>query len=214
MHENSQSPLQPLALPGAWDPALLAPVAEINQQMLEYLRGMAEKDSAQSMTQTPKLVSELREHWRALDVRSLRRLSGCPYLLLDGAFAQAARWQTVLGSGVMDAPLRAGYFTGSAGAALIRRTLLLAWHLARSNRLMASVVLGMNAASAERIALTRLQDLETLAELAPAWIAPRWAQQPIVWQQMIRAACAEEPLALRLVQWRGVQLLASPYRRS
>jgi hypothetical protein len=197
--------LQPLPLPGTWDPALLAPVAEINQQMLQHLRDTAEKRAEE----TPKLVSALREHWRALDLRSLRRLSACPYLLLDGAFAQVTRWERGIGAGVMEAPLRGGYFTGSAGAALLRRTLLLAWHLARSNRLMASVVLGMNAASAERIALTRLQDLETLAELAPAWIAPRWAQQPIVWQQMIRAACDEEPSALRQVQWRGVQLLAA-----
>jgi len=205
MHEN----LQPLPLPGAWDPALLAPVAEINQQMLEYLRDMAEKCAED----TPTLVSALRGHWRALDLRSLRRLSACPYLLLDGAFAQVARWERVIGSGVMDAPVRGGYFTGAAGAALIRR------HAAAG---LASGTLqssdgkrraGMNAASAERITLTRLQDLETLAELAPAWIAPRWAQQPIVWQQMIRAACAEEPLALRQVQWRGVQLLASPTRR-
>jgi hypothetical protein len=209
MHEN----LQPLPLPGTWDPALLAPVAEINQQMLEYLRDMAGKCADQRAGEAPKLVSALREHWRALDLRSLRRLSTCPYLLLDGAFAQVARWERVIASGVMDAPVRGGCFTGPAGAVLIRRTLLLAWHLARSNRLMASVVLGMNAASAERIALTRLQDLEALAELAPAWIAPRWAQQPIVWQQMIRAACAEEPLALRQMQWRGVQLLASPARR-
>jgi hypothetical protein len=204
MHEN----LQPLPLPGAWDPALLAPVAEINQQMLEYLRDMAHR----CVPEAPKLVGALREQWRALDLPSLRRLSTCPYLLLDGAFAQVERWERVIGSGVMDAGR--GYFTGSAGAALVRRTLLLAWHLARSNRLMASVVLGMNAAAAQRIALTRLQDLEMLAEVAPEWIAPRWAQQPIVWQQMLRAARAEEPSALRLVQWRGVQLLASSSGRA
>jgi hypothetical protein len=206
MHEN----VQPLPLGGAWDAALLAPVAEINQQMLEWLRDAARQCQ---QTNTPPLVSALREQWRALDSVALRRLSACPYLLVDGAFAQAGRWERVAAPQVMDAPAACGgYFTGAAGVALIRRTLLLAWHLARSNRLMASVVLGMSAQSAERIALTRLQDLEMLAELGPAWIAPRWAQQMVVWRQLMQAARVEEPLALRQVQLRGVQLLASPSR--
>jgi hypothetical protein len=205
MHEN----VQPLPLGGAWDAALLAPVAEINQQLLEWLRSAARQSEQAG---TPALVSALREQWRALDSVALRRLSACPYLLVDGAFAQAGRWERVAVPQVMDAPARGGYFTGAAGVALIRRTLLLAWHLARSNRLMASVVLGMSAPTAELIALTRLQDLETLAELAPAWIAPRWAQQMVVWRQLMQAARVDEPLPLRQVQLRGVQLLASPSR--
>lgn len=212
MHEN----FRPMPISGAWDDALLAPVAELNEQMLECLRTLAvSSDSAAAdLPVAPKLVSLLRQQWRQLDVGAQRRLAACPYLLLDGGFSQVGRWDRVSGSGVMDASARGGYFTGRSGITLIRRTLLLAWHLARSNRLMASVVLGMNAPAAERIALTRLKDLEALAELAPAWIAPRWAQQPIVWQQLIAAACADEPLTLRHAQLRGVQLLAGLHVRS
>jgi hypothetical protein len=221
MHEN----FQPLPIHGAWDDALLAPVAEINEQMLDCLRAMVLRDEqgnaepggfgahggvAVLAGAAPKLVNDLRSQWRQLDSRAQRRLSACPYLLLDGGFTQAGRWERIAGSGVMDAGLRERYFSGAAGIALVRRTLLLAWHLARSNRLMASVVLGMDAASAERIALTRLKDLEALAELAPAWIAPRWVQQPIIWRQLIAAARADDPLTLRQVQLRGLQLLAGP----
>jgi hypothetical protein len=209
MHEN----FQPMPITGAWDTALLAPVAEINEQMVECLRTMADS-SAADMRAAPKLIGALRDEWRQLDVRAQRRLSACPYLLLDGGFANVARWERLTGSGVMDAPAGGGYFSGRAGIALIRRTLLLGWHLARSNRLMASVVLGMSIPSAERIAQTRLKDLEALAELAPAWIVPRWAQQPIVWHQLIAAACADDPITLRQAQLRGVQLLAGPYLRT
>jgi hypothetical protein len=111
-------------------------------------------------------------------------------------------------AGVMEARLRCGYFSGANGVALVRRTLVLAWHLARSNRVTARVMLGMSALSAERIAASRLADLEGLAELAPAWIVPRWEQQPNVWRQFIRAACRGQPLLLRQAQLRGLQLLA------
>jgi hypothetical protein len=108
----------------------------------------------------------------------------------------------------MDASARGGYFSGRAGVALVRRTLVLAWHLARSNRVTARVILGMSALSAERIAASRLADLEALAELAPGWIVPRWEQQPNVWRQLIAAACRGQPLLLRQAQLRGLQLLA------
>ena len=204
----------PTPLSGVWDNALLAPVAEINEQMIECLRLMSEHDVVSDGRPTPRLVSSLRPQWRRLDAASQRRLASCPYLLLDGGFSQPGRWDRMLSGTVMDPGVRGVYFSDRSGVALIRRMLVLAWHLARSNRLMAGVMLGINAASAERIAVTRLRDLEALAEGAPAWIAPRWEQQPIVWQQLIAAACGTGPLALRQAHLRGLQLLAREQSRS
>ncbi|HXL97526.1 MAG TPA: hypothetical protein VN925_04065 [Steroidobacteraceae bacterium] len=195
---------QPAPFSGAWDSALLGPVAEINEQMLECLRMTAVDCAADA----PRLVSLLREDWRRLDAKVQRRLSACPYLLLDAGFAQPQRWDWMASAGVMDAAPRCGYFTGRDGVALVRRTLLLAWHLARSNRVTARVLLGMSALSAERIAACRLADLEALAELGPGWIVPRWEQQPNVWRQLIAAGCRGQPLLLRQAQLRGLQLLA------
>src|SRR6202163_4186756 len=141
---------QPAPFSGAWDSALLGPVAEINEQMLECLR-LAALDCA---ADAPRLVSLLREDWRGLDAKVQRRLSACPYLLLDAGFAQPQRWDWMGAAGVMDATVRCGYFSGGGAVALVRRTLVLAWHLARSNRVSARVVLGMSALSAERIAAT------------------------------------------------------------
>jgi hypothetical protein len=205
--------LPQVTMSGVWDHALLAPIAEINEQMLEVLRAMATDEEAIEGRHAPKLVSSLREQWRHLDLKAQHRLSACPYLLVDGGFSQAERWDRALPGAVMDAPVRGGYFMSRGGVALIRRMLVLAWHLARSNRLMAAVVLGMSAPSAERIALTRLRDLEAVAELAPAWILPRWEQQPVVWQQLIAAACSEHPFSLHQAQLRGLQLLARELAR-
>jgi hypothetical protein len=207
--------LHPAPVSGAWDSALLGPVAEINEQMLECLRLMAVQGASDASAsapagvgRAPRLVTLLREDWCRLDAKAQRRLSACPYLLLDAGFAQPQRWEWLGAAGVMDETVRCGYFTGRAGVALVRRTLVLAWHLARSNRATARVILGMSALSAERIAATRLADLEGLAELAPGWIVPRWDQQPNVWRQLIGAACRGQPLLLRQAQLRGLQLLA------
>lgn len=209
--------LHPAPVSGAWDSALLGPVAEVNEQMLECLRQMAADalTNAAATTATsdavhaaPRLVTLLRDDWLGLDAKAQRRLSACPYLLLDAGFAQPQRWEWLLSAQVMDAPVRASYFHGRGGVALVRRTLLLAWHLARCNRVAARVILGMSALAAERIGNARLADLEALAELAPGWIVPRWEAQPNIWRQLIGAACRGQPLLLRQAQLRGLQLLA------
>jgi hypothetical protein len=194
----------PAPLGGAWDSALLAPVAEINEQLLNCLRLMAHEEAPLA----PRLVTLLREDWRRLNAAALRRLSGCPYLLLDAGFAQPQRWEWIGSAAVMESSARGGYFAGPGGVGLVRRTLVFAWHLARSNRVTARVMLGLSAQSAERIAASRLADLEALAERAPGWIAPRWEQQPNVWRQLLAAGCRAQPQLLRQAQLRGLQLLA------
>ena len=85
MHDD----ISPPPVGGGWDSALLAPVAEINQQMLACLRQMALDDAPGA----PRLVTLLRADWRRLDASAQRRLAACPYLLLDAGFAQPQRWE-------------------------------------------------------------------------------------------------------------------------
>jgi hypothetical protein len=148
-----------------WDGTMLEPVAEINAFMLETLRATAAAEEHSSL----RLVSGLRELWRELDAPAQQRLAHCPYLLLDAGFACRERWERPAPErGVMDGGGSHGYFASPRGVALVRRTLVFAWHLARSNRLPARVLLGMSAECAERIAASALRDLEALAELGAA----------------------------------------------
>ena len=194
----------PSALSGAWDTALLAPIVEINQALLEALRTAA-LDA--SRTRLPHLLLSLREDWRRLDQAALERAAACPYLLLDAGLAQPGFGERAL-QGVMDTPTR-GYVSGAEAVALVRRTLLLGWHLARANRLAARVLLGMSGPVAQRLAVSRLQELDLLAEHAAAGVMPRWEQQPRVWQQLLRAARRGPAVQLRAAHLRGLQLLAS-----
>jgi hypothetical protein len=196
---------QPGRQPARWDGASLAAVAEINELMLERLRA-----AALGAEECPRLVEGLREWWCQLDDTARQRLARCPFLLLDAEFDCPARWQQAgLASGVRDGTAPHGYFHSAAGVAVVRRSLMLAWHLARSNRLTARVLLGMNPECADGIAGSELKHLEGLAELRPAWIVPRWEAQPLIWRQMIQAAIGGSDAALRRVQLRGLQLMAA-----
>jgi hypothetical protein len=190
-----------------WDSALLAPIAEINEQLLEALQAMALQDELRTPS-VPRLVQMTREAWRRLDASALKRLSTSPFLLLDAGFSQLTHWQGLALDGVKEQSGQEVYFSGAAGTALLRQTLLLAWHVARSNRLMANVMLGMTAAVADCLAAKRLTELEALAARAPAWILPRWERQPVVWRQMLDAARVGHPSTLRTLHMRGWQLLA------
>ncbi len=195
----------PLTLSGAWDTALLAPVTEINHDLLAALRAAALSDAKQ---RGPRLLTELRVEWSRLDQAGLEGLARCPYLLLEAGFTAATRWERFAGS-VMDAAAPSGFFTAADGITLLRRTFLLGWHMARANRLCARLLLGMSAACAERLSNTRLQELEMLAERGAPALAPRWEQQPRVWQQLLQAASRGHALQLRAAQLRGLQLMAA-----
>jgi hypothetical protein len=208
-------------LGSTWDEALLGPVADLNERLLECLQQsalalegqMSPHSTAAAGTEVagrvPALLGALAPLWRALDAMARRRLAGCPYLLIDAAFGQPERWERLLPAAVCDAPATAAYFASREGVALVRRTLLFAWHLARSNRLGARVLLGMSPTVAERIATSRLQDLEALAERGCPWVAPRWAQHLRIWRQLLGTAALGPPERLREVQLRGLQLLAA-----
>jgi hypothetical protein len=192
------------AAPGSgaarWDSGLLGPVTAINLQLLELLC----EPAPARRTGLTQLCSSL-----APDARA--RLARCPYVLLDAGFGAPERWPP---SGrqpgaVREAAAPGGYFSSRQGVALVRRTLVLGWHLARANPFSARILLGMAAPCAPCVAASRLEDLEELAELCPTWVAPRWEAQPQVWQQLVHAARAGQVSQLRQAQLRGLQLLAA-----
>jgi len=194
----------PLTLAGAWNSELLAPIAEINQTLLETLCGAARDPSR---VRLPRLLSALRDEWVRLDQGALERAAACPYLLLDAGLGRPLFTERTAAA-VMDEPA-SGYLSGAEGVALLRRALLLGWHLSRANRIAARLLLGMSAVTAQRLAACRLRELEALAEQRAAAVVPRWEQQPRVWQQLLRAARRGQALQLRAAHLRGLQLLAA-----
>ncbi len=190
-------PLPPASPPAA-DPALLATVVAINRQLLELLCDCP----------PPTRLARL---CRGLTPLARERLARCPYVLIDCGLGTPERWplRPLAGGAVQDAAGTPGYFHSRAGVALVRRTLLFAWHLARATPFIARLLLGIAPASVPRLAACRLQDLEEIAELCPPWIVPRWEARSPVWGQLVQAADAAPPALLQLTQLRGLQLLAA-----
>lgn len=200
----------PLNLPpGAmlWDETLQARVTELNGQLLERLCALAVQETAQDAL----LLRALQPLWRQLTHAGRQALACSPVLLLDAGLADPTRWRLMADPAVMEveAVCPNPYFRDAADVALLRRVLVFAWHLARSNPLAGRVMLGMTAPVAMRLAGCRLDALEQLAECRPAWIRPRWESQPLVWRQWLQAAGDAGAPALPALRWRAVQLLAA-----
>jgi len=178
-----------------WDEALLAPMAELNGEVLEALAAGA--------------APELQCQWRALGEPGRLRLARSPFLLVEAGFSRAEFWCSPPRAAVHEATPALLAPRGLLATPLLRRVLLFAWHLARANRPGARIALGMSAACAGAVAGWRFADLEALAEQRPAWIRPRWQDRPEVWQAWLSAALQESPQALERVRLWGLQSLAA-----
>jgi hypothetical protein len=191
--------------PGCWDPAVLEPLAEINERVLEVLG--IELGAARAYTSA--LARPLAAQWRTLDATGRARLAASPYLLIDCRFACTDLWSAPLHAGVRDSGNVGRGFAGALGATTLRHVMLVAWHWSRANPVTAQIALGLNASCARLIAGTRLRDLEARAELCPGWIRPRWEDRPEIWRQLLAAAAPSCPTSLRQMHLRGLQLLAA-----
>ena len=195
-------------LAGQWlNDETLEPLAEINNQCLELLCGMAHSPVAMQ----PRMLAAQPEAWRAMSLQSRLRLAASPYLLVDAGFSDESRWQAVAQRSVRDLPREflQPAFTGDSSRDFIRSVLVYGWHLARAHRQIARLVFGMNPTCAALLASLRLRDLDWLAEQQPGWVRPRWETQPAIWQHLLHAAGEDDRQVLTQVSLRGIQLLAA-----
>ncbi len=182
-------------------------VAEINTQCLEFMGSMA----AAQRPGCPVLFAGQLNGWRDLSAHARAQLAASPYLLADAGFDDESRWQAMEQRMVQDLPSHQAepVFTGPGAGDFIRRVLVFGWHLARANRQLARVVMGMSPGSAARIAALRLQDLDWLAQHRPGWVRPRWEKQPRIWRHLLLAARDPDHERLTQVSLRGLQLMAA-----
>jgi hypothetical protein len=149
--------------------------------------------------------------WRDLSPSARAQLASSPYLLVDAGFDDESRWMLTARRMVNDAaPATAeAVFNGPGAEGFIRAVLVFGWHLARANRQLARVVLGMTPACAARVASLGLRDLDWVVQHHPEWVRPRWERQPRVWRHLLGAAREPEAGLLTQVSLRGLQLLAA-----
>jgi hypothetical protein len=189
----------------------LESVAELNDQCLELLK---EEAKNASLLSGHPLVADLRELWLALDAAAKRRVSTCPYLLVDVGFVHVQRWAWVRGHHVRDEERTSQqrFFNSQKAITVGRLVLTYAWHLARSQNSAARLLLGMSGQCAELIGACTLKQITELAEQHPEWLQPRWPGHLRVWRELLTTAISGESVALEQIRTRGLQLLAAEVR--
>lgn len=186
-----------------WDPSLLEPLPELNEEVLGACLAPV------SPGQLPRPGS-LAWQWRGMAPEARRRAATCPFLLLDLGLARPGAWAV---AGCQLATVTGGVGEPAPGprldAGLLHRALLYAWHLARSNRQAARITFGMGEAAGEALATCRLAALERLACEPPPWIRPRWSDRPLLWQGWLAAAAHGHEAELERLRLWGLQMLAA-----
>ena len=192
-----------------WDPGLQGQIAELNAQLLETLQRCTRGDAS---TRLAPPLAELAPLWQRLGEPSLHALARCPYLLLDAGFARPECWD---GAVHESGQSRGGDWLAAAlEPDLVRRAVMLGWHLARANPYAARIALGMTPQCAGLIARMRLRDLELRVERRAGACRLRWEDRPAVWRQLLAAAGAGSIGQLEILHLRGLQLLAADFRRT
>jgi hypothetical protein len=185
----------------------LETLAEINRQCLQALANMARLEQQAC----PAWLSGHASAWAKLDRAGLNRLAASPYLFADAGFDDELRWRCLDLRMVQDQPAHQPdpAFTGPESADLIRRVLQFGWYLARANRQLARVALGMTPVCAERLCQLHLHDMDRLAQCRPGWVRPRWERSPRVWQNLLSAAQDPDGERMACASLRGLQLMAA-----
>ena len=192
-------------------------VAEINAQCLDYLCLLAAQSAPGEVVagtlprRVPAMFGAQVEAWRDLSPAARAHLAASPYLLVEAGFDDDARWALPGRRMVQDRPVapRAPVFIGPGAEAIMHSVLVFGWHLARANRQLARVVLGMTPACAARVATLKLGDMGWVVEHHPEWVRPRWERQPRVWRHLLGAALESDTALLTQVSLRGLQLMAA-----
>jgi|GEM_PF-1179471 len=195
------------ALAGQWlYDGSLDEVVEINRHCMDLLVGMSEHPLQTSAAVFDGYASA----WREVTEAAREQLAASPCLLADAQFGDEGRWRNAMERDLEVLPAnQTPAFVGRGAEDFIRRVLVFGWHLARADRQLARMVLGMSPAVAAQMARLRLRDMDWLAQHRAGWVRPRWELQPRVWRNLLVAAGRAEEDELLHFRARGLQLMAA-----
>jgi hypothetical protein len=203
---DKQAEISPIGWAQPWPCAeILKTLAELNEQCLELLT----EDALLRAPNAPPMFRELVDLWGQLDVTSRRRAAACPYLLVDGGFAEPYRWKWVGTNRVGDRePVHTAFFTAASATKVAHQVFTNAWYIARTQPIGTPLYLGMPAHCAALLRECTMRQVTELANQHAGWLRPRLAGRVRIWRELLMAAISGEGPALQMARLHGVQLLA------
>lgn len=181
-------------------------VHEFNEHFLERLA-----ETAIGEGNCLDIVRLHREQWLGLDPDARRQAAKAPLLLIDIHFDDEPWWQ---GARTIEAPpakdsRTADIFKLSFAVELMHHALVLAWHAARWDSRVASILLAMSPQVATCISKLGLRDIRYIAENHHCHLRPRWEHLPLFWRHLLIAAGSRDHDAIHALHLHGWQLAGS-----
>ena len=167
--------------------AVRAPLVDINEAFLELLIGAAKSKAGLAID----FIAEMGDALRALTRSEVGHLARTPFLLLDMEFQNDLWWNgaSLSAAGVSTAEkMWLSPFPRASATKLVRSALMLAWHLARSERQSCLVAMGMSPSVTATIALMQPQQIDKIAERHAGRLRLRWEDRPYVWRELLSTA--------------------------
>jgi hypothetical protein len=183
----------------------LEPIHDLNRRALDLLAGHSDATidcgDFHPATSVGRMLHGVGE-W------TLQSLALSPFLLADASFEDANRWRSLVIQGAAEPRPSLIPESHTAVLSLAYSTCLVAWHLARTDRVAARLILGLSGECAATVARIGLTDLQRIAVciVRRQWLRPRWHDRPEVWRRLIRATQASRHATPGPVSVRALQL--------
>ncbi len=180
-----------------------APLSDINEAFLRLLIDLANLPGHPASD----FMAELRAALRHLSEPVTAIAARTPVLLVDMEFAHHTWWAGI----IADRPkarAQRNWLTSFPRTRVIkvaRSTLMLAWHVARTDPASSLVLMGMSTPVMHTIATLQPQQLDRIAESQCMRLRPRWEDRPSVWRQLL-AGVGRDELTTRAFTVRALQL--------
>jgi hypothetical protein len=183
------------------DPSALESIHEAN---FHFLGLLAARCPARGAAPVLGLPAALAARVRALGPDARRSVAACPYTLFNLRFEDGAYWRAFARD---SGPRTLGSLADDASVA--RMGVFLAWHLAQSNDLAASLVLGLNEDGQRAWRGIPLSALDRAAVTALPFLQARWGRHPVFWPRLVECTSPHDRQHAEAVRLLGLQLLAA-----
>jgi hypothetical protein len=190
------------------DVALLAHIAELNQDYLDLLA--CERADHAVAAQLQYLPERVTRALAALTPAARREVAAAPFALYSLSFEDERFWRAPVGAEAASLEQRYGH-RGPAWlqGPFCEAALLQAWHLAACSPLATRIVYALSEEAAGRLAKTPLWRLKRIVNEQPALLTPRWPANPAFWPDLVTYAAAADSRRLRTTQLLGCCLMAA-----